>query len=293
MPSFLRDARIYPILVGFLVLAILWSMSAPSDFPEGTIINIQEGSGLQEISQTLAEERLVRSSFWFRTFAILLGGERGMKAGQYYFETSDSAPLISWRIFRGDHRIEAIKVTIPEGFTVAKISALFDERFEFFDNNVFLTTAPEGYLFPDTYFMPVTATASSTIKVMKDNFVRKTFPLMPAIEASKKSLEDIIAMASLLEAEAKTKEERELVADILWKRLKLGMALQVDSEMGTYEFAGLPEKPINNPGLVSIQAALHASSTPYLYFLTGHDGKMHYAKTFEEHKANITKYLSN
>ena len=83
-----------------------------------------------------------------------------------------------------------------------------------------------------------------------------------------------------------------MASDILWKRLKLGMPLQIDSEMGTYEFIGLPENPINNPGIVSIEAAIHPTSTPYLYFLTGKDRKMHYAKTFNEHKENIIKYLS-
>ena len=70
------------------------------------------------------------------------------------------------------------------------------------------------------------------------------------------------------------------------------MPLQVDVEMNTYEFPGLPESPINNPGLLSIKASLHPTTTPYLYYLTGKDGKMRYAKTFDEHKKNIIKYLS-
>ena len=114
---------------------------------------------------------------------------------------------------------------------------------------------------------------------------------MPDIESSGRTLKEIIIMASLLEAETKTKEDREIVSDILWKRLKLRMPLQVDSDMGTYEFVGLPENPINNPGLVSIDAALHPTSTPYLYFLTGDDGTMHYSRTFDEHVAKKLKYI--
>ncbi len=259
----------------------------------GKIITIPEGTGLRGISSLLKNEDVIRSQLWFQAFSVLLGGERRMKAGEYSFSGWDPVPWVVWRITRGDRNIDTVKVTVPEGFTVEKISNLFDERFPFFDNKLFERTAPEGYLFPDTYFMLVTATATSTIKVMHDNFVRKIFDLMPEVEHSGKSLENIITMASLIEAETKTQKDREMASDVLWKRLKLGMPLQVDSEMGTYEFAGLPSKPINNPGLASIKAAIHPTTTPYLYFLTGKDGNMHYAKTFDEHKANIAKYLPN
>ncbi len=291
--NFPHDRRPLIALLVIVIAVVAWSVTAPAAFPKDTIVTVPNGAGLQEISQTLEKGHFIRSSFWFRSFSIVLGGERGMKAGQYYFEKPESAFTIAWRIFRGDHEIETIKVTVPEGFTSAKISNLFKEEFAFFDNAMFLATAPEGYLFPDTYFMPVTATASSTIQVMRENFTRRIAPLMTDIEASGHTLEEIVTMASLLEAEAKTAEDRKVAADILWKRLKLGMPLQVDSEMGTYEFQGLPKKPINNPGLVSLNAALHPTATPYLYFLTGKDGKMHYAKTFEEHKQNIIKYLPN
>ena len=136
---------------------------------------------------------------------------------------------------------------------------------------------------------------SAAFEITNDDltFYKKISPLIPEIISSKKTLREIVIIASLIEAEAKSKVDREMVSDILWKRLKLGMPLQVDSEMVTYEFKGLPEKPINYPGLVSIEAAIHPTSTPYLYFLFGHDGAMHYAKTFEEHKRNIAKFLGD
>ena len=268
-------------------------LTPPGDFPSGSIITVAEGSGLEVLSYELEKENVIRSPFWFRVAAILFGGERDMKAGQYYLERPQSPFVIAWRIRYGRHNIESVKITVPEGFTVKKISALFDARFPFFDNSLFEKTAPEGYLFPDTYFMSVTATATSSVKIMRDNFIRKIFPVMPEIESSGKELEDIIAMASLIEGETNNQTDREIVSGILWKRLKLGMALQVDVEMKTYEFPGLPDAPINNPGLASIRTAIHPTSTPYLYYLTGKDGKMHYSKTFDEHQTNIAKYLSN
>lgn len=274
-----------------MFIACLWRIIPPFSFPSGSIITVSEGVGLYTLAEELREDRVIRSPFWFRVASIMLGGERDMKAGQYFMPHPQNTFIIAWRVFHGNYDIETIKITIPEGFTVSEISALFDDRFEFFDHKNFEAEAPEGYLFPDTYFIPITATASSTIKLFHDNFDRQILPSMPDIKSSGKTLKEIIVMASLLEAEAKTKEDREMVSDILWKRLKLGMPLQVDSEMWTYEFAGLPKNPINNPGLVSIEAAIHPASTPYLYFLTGDDGKTYYSRTFDEHVAKKLKYI--
>lgn len=285
--------RTYIFLIGIVLFVIsFFPTTPPFSFPSGSIVTIPEGVGLYLLAERLREEKVIRSPFWFRMVTIILGGERDMKAGQYLMSGPQNVFFIAWRVFHGDYDIEAVKLTIPEGFTVEKISALFGDKFVFFDHADFVERAPEGYLFPDTYFVPVTATASSTIKLFRDNFTRKTSKIVLEIEPSGRTLEEIIIMASLLEAEAKTKEDREMASDILWKRLKLGMPLQVDAEMSTYEFIGLPENPINNPGLVSIEAAVHPTTTPYLYFLSGKDGKMHYAKTFDEHKKNIIKYLS-
>ncbi|MDO8471419.1 MAG: endolytic transglycosylase MltG [bacterium] len=274
-----------------LFIIFFFPTTPPFSFPSGSIVTIPEGVGLYTLAKRLREDKVIRSPFWFRTVAIVLGGERDMKAGQYLMSGPQNVFFIAWRVFHGDYDIETVKLTIPEGFTVGKISKLFDERFVFFDHADFVARAPEGYLFPDTYFIPVIATASSTIKLLSDNFTHKIASSMSDIESSGRTLEEIITMASLLEAETKTKEDREIVADILWKRLKLRMPLQVDSKMETYEFIGLPENPINNPGLVSINAALHPTSTVYLYFLTGNDGTMHYSRTFDEHVAKKLKYI--
>ena len=106
-----------------------------------------------------------------------------------------------------------------------------------------------------------------------------------------------------------------MVAGILWHRIALGMPLQVDAVFGyifdkqtfspsladlkvdspynTYTHRGLPPGPISNPGLESLLAAATPTKTSYLYYLTGSDGAMHYAKTLAQHKANRVKYLQN
>lgn len=305
-----------PVILGIFLLAFYRGvLAAPRVFPSGSIISVRSGAGLLEVSQQLKADGAIRSPFWFRTFAILIGGERDLRAGEYYLSEPQNVFSMARRIAKGKHDVEIAKITIPEGFTSKKIASLFDERFPFFDKQEFLASAPEGYLFPDTYFVPVTATASSTIKLLRDHFIRKIFPIMPEIEKSGRSLEEIVIMASILEGEARTPEDMQIVSSILWKRLNAGMPLQVDttfvyllgkatkdltlddlkvdSPYNTYLYKGLPPGPVSNPGLASILAAANPTTTPYMYFLTGNDGKMYYARTFDEHVQNKQKYLSN
>ncbi|KKU12574.1 MAG: Aminodeoxychorismate lyase, partial [Candidatus Magasanikbacteria bacterium GW2011_GWC2_45_8] len=111
------------------------------------------------------------------------------------------------------------------------------------------------------------------------------------IKEQNKTIFEVLTMASLVEAEGKTAEDRALIADILWRRLRVGMPLQVDSSMGTYKEKGLPAAPINNPSLASINASINPTSNAYWYFISGRDGKMYYARTLDEHNRNIARYL--
>ena len=120
-------------------------------------------------------------------------------------------------------------------------------------------------------------------------------------------------MASIIEKEAHTSDDRRVISGILWERLKIGMPLQVDatflyingkntydlsvddlaidSPYNTYKYAGLPIGPIGNPGLDSLEAALAPMTSPYLYYLSDKSGKTYYARTFNEHKRNREKYM--
>jgi len=118
---------------------------------------------------------------------------------------------------------------------------------------------------------------------MIDNFWKKNEGL--------DTTHQVIVMASLLEKELKTKEDREIASGILWKRIKIGMPLQVDVDMWTYKNTGLPAKPICNPGLDSIKAALYPEDSPYWYYLSTPDGKIIFSKTLEEHNIAKAKYL--
>jgi len=312
--DFLKEKRIRIFIISYLCFVLyIWAIVPLSSFPSGSIITVQDGVGLYTLANHLNEDKVIRSPFWFRMFAMTFGGERAMKAGQYYMAGPENTPMIAWRILHGNYRVETVRLTIPEGFTVKKIANLFDDRFPFFDKKEFEAKAHEGYLFPDTYFVPVTATASSTLKMFSDNFDKKIATISSDLEKSDKTLDEILTMASILEGESSDHENMRIVSGILWKRIDIGMALQVDtgfvyvngkttkdltvddlkidSPFNTYINRGLPPTPISNPGLDSIRAALNPENTPYLYFLTSDDGTMHYSKTFEEHVEKKFKYI--
>ncbi len=278
-------------LVSMVFLTLLSILMPPSTFPRGAMVEIEEGVGLQTISLKLEEENIIRTPFWFRFFAIVMGGERRMKAGEYYFERPQSTLEVAWRLTHGLYGVENVRLVVFEGFTKEKIANLFDERFIRFDKQAFLSKAPEGYLFPDTYFVPVTASAEWVIQLMKGNFNRQVKSLLLEVGESGHSFEEILIMASILEGEVRTQEDRELVSGILWKRIEIGMPLQVDVDLSTYENRGLPERPVNNPGLISLESALRPKKSPYLYFLTDVSGAAHYSTTFDEHKEKISKFL--
>jgi len=291
LKEFFQNKRLL-IVCGLLLVIYIYAANPPRHFPAGKMVSVEPGLGLQELALKLEQEQVIGSPFWFRTYAIILGGERAMKAGQYYLPYPQSTFAIAWRMVRGEHGIENKRVTVPEGYTIEKISKLLEGKFPYFDSQIFLVKAREGYLFPDTYFIPVNATATDVISIMESNFHRQTSNLKEEIENSGRSFEDIINMAAIIEREASGAADRSVISGILWKRLDNGIALQVDIAPVTYERRGLPDNPIANPGILAIKAAIHPEESPYLYYLHDKLGNTYYARTFDEHKENKRKYLN-
>ena len=184
-------------------------------------------------------------------------------------------------------------MTIPEGFDVSDISKTFSLKLTNFNSDKFLTeaTAKEGYLFPDTYFFLTTDNEEDVMESMSNNFEKKIAPILPQITSSGKTEKDIITMASIIEKESKGDIDRGFISGILWKRIALGVPLQVDADLNTYKTRGLPKNPICNPGIKAIEAAIYPKNSPYLYYLHDKEGNIHYAKTFAEHLLNKQKYL--
>lgn len=277
-------------------LAFTLSLRAPSTFPVGERFTVGEGESLASISERLEDEHIVSSALFFRLWISTIGRDKHIGLGVYEFTTPLPLGLVVAKIVRGPDE-PLILVTIPEGYTSEEIAQTFKKVLPNFSAEAFITKVKEekldGYLFPSTYYPLPSDTENDIIARLNSAFERqyaKFFNHLP-YPSGIKSKNDVVSLAAILEGEAKTPEDMKIVSGILQKRLEKGMRLQVDVAPVTYKQAGLPQVPINNPGFVAIEAVFKPVETPYLYYLTGKDGTMHYAKTFEEHKKNIQKYL--
>lgn len=294
--SFLKSRKFkllttfFSVLV-FFILIYVFLFSAPSNFIPGTILQVEPGMSLHSISLKLKNENIIRSRSMFEIFAIAFGGEKRIKFSDYLFEEKIPVYKVALLIVKGERYMAPVVVTIPEGLNINEIADIYSKKLKYFNENNFLLKAKEGYLFPDTYYFLSTDTEAKAIESMSKNYEKKISPIRPDINAKGKTESEIITMASILEKEASGDADRELISGILWKRLSIGMALQVDAEPNTYKTKGLPQNPIGNPGLEAINAALNPKKSAYLYYLHDRDGITHYAKTFSEHKKNIAKFL--
>jgi len=271
---------LFLILTLLLVTIVLAGIFVPkeSGYQDEVFFTVERGDGLREIAGKLEEEDLIRWSVLFKIYVTLQGKAGSLQAGSYLISPSMTIPEIADKFASGD--IATAKVTIPEGFTSLQISQRLEN---IADDGLLELEEYQGYLFPDTYYIPYGATEKEIIKIMTDNFKNKTADLEITPEA--------VIMASILEKEVKTKEEKELAAGLLWKRLENNWFLQVDVYMWTYKNKGLPPKPICNPGLESILAALYPKDSEYWYYISKPDGETIFQKTLEEHNYAKYKYL--
>lgn len=261
-------------------------------------VSIPEGASITRVGQLLEEKHVIRSASYFKRVAT-----GTILPGLYAFSPSDSPEAIYQKLAHGD--VSSTKVTFPEGFTIKKMAAKLIEKGVLTDDTEFLqlTQGLEGQLFPDTYAFSKTVTAKEIVQQLQQHFAKQTKGLSLTPET--------LIVASLIEREAETDEDRPKIAGVIYNRLKKNMRLQIDatvqyilpqhkarllfsdlktpSPYNTYLHAGLPPGPICSPGLASIQAALAPEKSDYLFYVQG-KGRGHiFAKTFEEHRANIAR----
>lgn len=316
LPHLVRYALISAFVL-ILLLCLCWHVfiRAPKGFPTDSLVLVETGTPAVSLARQLQEQDVVRSALMFEGFMRLTGADREIHAGTYYFAQPLNVFEVASRIRHGERGIESIRVTLTEGMTSWEMANTLSAALPDFSSEEFeVLAAPyEGYLFPDTYFIDPGTQPGEVLARLRDTFAKKTEAL--AQQALEKDVEfsDAVTLASLLEKEADTPEDLRIVSGILANRLEEGMPLQVDAVFGyilkrsgyaptgkdldiespynTYRNRGLPPGPIANPGLAAIEAALNPADTPYFYYLTGRDGKMYYARTFEEHKRNRGLYL--
>jgi UPF0755 protein len=291
-----------------------------------TQVVILRGSTFGDIARELADSRVIDNAFAFRVLARLRheGGE--VRSGGYQFAAHQTASEVLHALVTGGAQT-AVWVTIPEGFTAREIAerlqreglgeaSLFEHAFLTTPLVVDGTHAPnlEGYLFPNTYLVPIGATPQEIESQMTGEFF-KELPSDAAAQARALhvNVPQLVTVASLVEREAKVDADRPLIAGVIYNRLRLGMPLQVDatieyalprhktelssqdlrirSPYNSYRHTGLPPTPIANPGLASLDAALHPAKTSALYYVYCGNGRHVFAQSYSEQQANVARCL--
>jgi UPF0755 protein len=296
-----------------------WALAAPSKDNQKKTFVIGEGESPASFSGHLQEEGIIRHAFTFRVYLKLSGLDRKVQAGSFNLPTNEPASEIALALTNG--RLDKW-VTFVEGLRKEQVAAILEEDFNI-NKDKFLVKAPEGYLFPDKYLIPLKTNDDQVLSIFKANFDKK-FNKNSQEEAVKENLtvEQVITMASIVERETKNTDERPIIAGILLRRLREGMLLgvdatvqyalgyfqeektwwrknitaedlKIDSPYNTRINLGLPPGPICSPGLSSINAVLNPTDSPYYFYLHDKEGKAHYARTLQEHLQNIQKYLSS
>jgi UPF0755 protein len=297
---------------------------------ETVIFNIEKGEGNKLIGENLARQNLISGKYYFYFYMWSRGLSGKIFPDTYELSGRMTIPEIASVITSEQDKTK--KITFPEGWGAKQMAERLtanelpgDDFLKIVKNPealkagyLFLADPKiktlEGYLFPDTYFFDKDIDGEEIVRKMLGIFNTKiTSEMLSDAAKNKRSLNDIIIMASIIENEVKTDEDRALVSGLYWGRLKIGQPLQSDitlayvlgekkkqysfsdtrtvSPYNTYLNKGLPPGPICNPGLSAIHAAIYPESSEYNYYLSDPEtGKTIFSKTFPEHVANKAKY---
>ncbi len=323
----LRFARRSPALAIGLILvlvllffAIQWAF-VPIDWraqADSVHVVIEPGDSMNRVVEKLKDAKLIEGGTGLVTLARILGKDRHIQAGRYDFERGLTLYSVFRKLTEGD--VTLSEVTIPEGLTLRQIAGILKRHIQI-DSANFVNLAEdrqfshslgipgsnlEGYLFPDTYRFSWGTSSEEAAKTLVGQFWKIfTDSLRKRADEIGFSLTQAVTLASMIEAEARDGDERDLISAVYHNRLKRGMLLQcdptviyalpdlnrqlllkdldVDSPYNTYKHPGLPPGPICNPGRASIAAALYPADADYLYFVARGDGSHVFSRTLRQH----------
>jgi UPF0755 protein len=285
-----------------------------------TRVTIPPRASMRVAADSLAKAGVISFPRLFRVYASMRGGDRGIRAGTYALHKDAGWGYVLGEL-RSGHAIIHV-VTIPEGFALSQIAATISSKLSQPVDSVeaaardtallhrldIPVATAEGYLFPDTYTFMDGTTARAAVDAMVKRFEQVWKPEWTArLDTIHLSRNDVMALASIVEKEARLPEERPVIAAVYMNRLHAGMLLQadptvqyalgkhvarvyykdldVDSPYNTYKYKGLPPGPIASPGKASIEAALSPANVPYLYFVAFPDGHHEFRVNLKDHEA--------
>lgn len=270
-------------------------------------ISVPYGTPTIKVIDSLRKEGLIISRSALLFLFKITDTVDEIKAGVYEFNTKQTTFSIWRQLIKGE--TFKIKVTIPEGFTILQTAKVFEAK-GIVDAKEFKEYAfkegLEGYLFPETYFFEYFLTPKQVTGAMRREFERN---YLPEFEEKRKKYNftkmDHIVLASIIEKEARAKEEKPLVAAVFHNRLKKRMYiescatiqyalggwkkrlrykdLKIESVYNTYTNFGLPPGPICNPGFDSLYAAVNPADSVALYFVADGRGSHNFYTRYSDH----------
>jgi len=286
-----------------------------------TKVTVSEGMTPSAIGKLLADNKLIRSQYVFDIYTRITNTRSKLQAGSYRLSPSESMQGIVNDLVAG--KIDEFSLTFLPGATVqededalvksgydrASVDAAFSKTY---DHPLFATKPAsadlEGYIYGETYKFSGDASVEQILTTAFDEYYRvvKENNLVDGFKKQGLSLYQGITLASIVQREVPNADDQRQVAQIFLSRLKMGMPLgsdvtyhyaakklgvepspSLESPYNTRIHAGLPPGPIATPGLSALKAVAHPASGDYLYFLSGDDDKTYYARTEQEHQANI------
>lgn len=307
-----------------LALWFAWAALLPLKPAQTTFVLLRPGWSTRHIANELHLGGIIRSP---SAFLILqyAEGAKTLKAGEYKFDEPASALDVWHRLARGD--VFARTVIVPEGYNIYDIAGAVEQAglgpaADFIavakdDTALVRDLDPqaktlEGYLFPDTYQFTRIDTPRDIAAAMVRRFRQEALKIGLL---GNRDMHRIVTMASIVEKETAAPEERPLVASVYYNRLARNMLLgadpsviyaalltgryrgtiyqsdlEFDSPYNTYRYPGLPPGPIANPGVASLEAAMHPAHSDFLYFVSDNNGHHRFARTSEEHARNVASY---
>lgn len=326
------------LLAGLIIIFVLLLtifLFAVNDKNENSfglkMFKIEKGDGIEEIAGNLVEQGFLGSKFWFKVYVLVSGNRASFTDGEFSLSTDLSVRKLVKELISQRNSNKEVDITLLEGWTVNQIekylidqgliktgelikySKDFDDKSYFFLIDRPKKATLEGYLYPDTYRVYAKTNVEEIVKKALNNFDEKLDDeFRREIKKQKKTIFEVVTLASMVEKEMFGYENRRVVADIFLKRLKAGMALQSDATINfitgkgltrpssndlktnslynTYKYPGLPPGPISNPSIEAIKAVIYPQKTEYWYFLTTPDNKIIFSKNYDEHLKNKYKY---
>lgn len=325
-----KTVCLYAIRVS-LLSTLLWYLFCLFVPPgQGSVvsdISFPPGSGIRNLSNKLKSSGVIRSSWHFALMTRLRGESHRLKAGDYSFSDDMTPDKILRKIVSGE--VNYRKFTLPEGYSIYQAAELLEQK-GYFNKKAFIDkcldkdllarlgikeASVEGYLYPATYNLSRGGNEEQLLEQMINRFNIAYSGIRGGEGAGKFSRHEILTLASMIEKEAISEDEKPLISSVFHNRLRLGMPLQSDptavygfrafsgkvmksdikrpSPYNTYLNKGLPPGPIGNPGMESVQAAIDPTKSDYLYFVARQDGTHQFSRNLVEHNRAVRYYLKN